>query len=184
MAPTPCKSCFHVRSVLETPVSVPDASASVSVGCNASRELSPDTTASSVLQSLDAAPAPAPSSLTSSSQGADVSPDPLPASVPVPDAASAKVLRATASRLTKSNLCLVQGHIGGRYAVFLVDSGAGVSYVSDEWLKLHDLKVAHKTSPDRVRLADGSEVASNALLPRPISAWVVIGTTSIYTLLP
>jgi len=63
-------------------------------------------------------------------------------------------------------LCLVQGHLEGRHAVFLIDSGASVSYVSDEWLALHNVPYASKSSPDVVRLADGTEVRSGGLLPK------------------
>jgi Reverse transcriptase (RNA-dependent DNA polymerase)/Retroviral aspartyl protease len=92
-------------------------------------------------------------------------------SASVSDAAAR--LRLTAIRAARSGLCLVEGMVAGRYAVCLVDSGASVSYVSSGFLRLHDLACAQKHTADLVRLADGSEVKSSALLPR---ARIRIGT--------
>lgn len=82
-------------------------------------------------------------------------------------------LRLTSARIVSNNLCLVEGSISGRRAVFLVDSGASASYVDTEWLQLSGLKHAAKISPDSVALADGTSVVSDALLPQ---ARIHIGT--------
>jgi hypothetical protein len=63
-----------------------------------------------------------------------------------------------------AGLCLVQGTMLGRTAIFLVDCGASASFVSDEWLAACNVLPHRKTSPHTVTFANGSPTTSSHFL--------------------
>ena len=67
---------------------------------------------------------------------------------------------------SNSTLFTLEGIFNGAKATFLVDSGASTNFVDERFAKLHGIKTVSKWIADTVKLADGFEQASNAMLPK------------------
>jgi len=65
----------------------------------------------------------------------------------------------------RTSLLRLQGRVGGKAAVFLVDSGATHCYVSRKFVRQHQFPVRLRTTRQVVRLADGTEQGCSEVLP-------------------
>ncbi|KAJ9521648.1 hypothetical protein QJQ45_008994 [Haematococcus lacustris] len=66
---------------------------------------------------------------------------------------------------TDSTLLVFLGSYKGHKVRILVDGGATASFIDSEFCMRHDLQTAEKHAPDHIRLADGHQQESAAMIP-------------------
>ncbi|KAJ9514751.1 hypothetical protein QJQ45_028514 [Haematococcus lacustris] len=66
---------------------------------------------------------------------------------------------------TDSTLLVFLGSYKGHNVRILVDGGATASFIDSEFCMRHDLQTAEKHAPDHIRLADGHQQESAAMIP-------------------
>ncbi|KAJ9523733.1 hypothetical protein QJQ45_020169 [Haematococcus lacustris] len=66
---------------------------------------------------------------------------------------------------TDSALLVFLGNYKGHKVRVLVDGGATASFIDSEFCMRHDLQTAEKHNPDHIRLADGHQQESTAMIP-------------------
>ncbi|GFH10780.1 transposon Tf2-2 polyprotein, partial [Haematococcus lacustris] len=66
---------------------------------------------------------------------------------------------------TDSALLVFLGSYKGHKVRILVDGGATASFIDSEFCMRHDLQTAEKHNPDHIRLADGHQQESTAMIP-------------------
>ncbi|KAJ9515361.1 hypothetical protein QJQ45_006622 [Haematococcus lacustris] len=66
---------------------------------------------------------------------------------------------------SESALLIFAGNYKGQPVRILVDGGATASFIDSEFCMRHDLHTAEKHDPDHIRLADGHQQESSAMIP-------------------